>query len=145
MIFSLFSELGYSPEEFKRIHLQINSTTSDKNEPNGTKAMKFETARIRVFIRRFRSRSLPILANIYGRELPFFINISSQGSEFRSPCLRELLKIIILINQHAQIRTSQPLVNKYLLLMIALIQGLNQYSVAFFETKLIHLIARCNI
>ena len=45
MIFSLFSELGYSPEEFKRIHLQTNSTTSDKNEPNGTKAMKFETAR----------------------------------------------------------------------------------------------------
>ena len=99
MIFSLFSELGYSPEEFKRIHLQTNSTTSDKNEPNGTKAMKFETARIRVFIRRFRSRSLPILANIYGRELPFFINISSQGSEFRSPCLRELLKIIILTNK----------------------------------------------
>jgi len=55
--------------------------------------MKFETARIRVFIRRFRSRSLPILANIYGRQ--FFINISSQGSEFRSPCLRELLKIIL--------------------------------------------------
>ena len=98
MIFSLFSELGYSPEEFRRIHLQTNSTTSDKNEPNGTKAMKFETARIRVF-GRFRSRSLPILANIYGRELQFFINISSQGSEFRSPCLRELLKIIILTNK----------------------------------------------
>ena len=31
MIFSLFSELGYSPEEFKRIHLQTNSTTSDKS------------------------------------------------------------------------------------------------------------------